>query len=67
MPEPGDLIPGAETAMAPQPFDIGPSYEEELRTRNQEKQQRESAILMEIFQDNLRMREQVRQFEAEAV
>jgi hypothetical protein len=56
---------GAAPDHAPQLFDIGPTFEEERLTKLQEAERREGAVLMELFQQNLHLREQMDQLEVE--
>ena len=44
-------------------FDIGPSYEDELNQKKKEAQQKEEAVLRELFQQNMSLREQIDQLE----
>jgi hypothetical protein len=40
-------------------FDLGPSYEEERRQKEEAVQQQEQAVLQQILEQNLRLREQI--------
>jgi hypothetical protein len=42
-----------------QPFDLGQTYEEERRLKAEAEIQREQAVLRTIFEDNLRLRQQL--------
>jgi hypothetical protein len=46
-----------------QPFDLGLTYAEELRLRDQALEQQEHAILRHIFEQNVQLREQINQME----
>jgi hypothetical protein len=47
-------------------FDLGPTYAEEMRRREDEVRQREEAVLRHIFEQNLRLREQIDELEGPA-
>jgi hypothetical protein len=47
-------------------FELGPTYEEEMRMRQEAEKQREAAILRHIFEENMRMRLQLEHLPAEA-
>jgi hypothetical protein len=61
------LAAAAATDHSPQFFDIGPSYAEEQLAKKEEAERREGAVLMELFQQNLLLREQMDQLEPETV
>jgi hypothetical protein len=42
-----------------QQFELGPTYEEELRLKEQGRQQQEEALLRQVFEENVRLREQL--------
>jgi len=46
-------------------FELGPTYEEEMRMRQEAERQREAAILRHIFEENMRMRLQLEHLPAE--
>jgi hypothetical protein len=52
----GDDYPESETL---EEFDIGPTYEEELRMKEEAMRQHEEAVMRQIFEDNLRLREEL--------
>jgi len=56
--EQAEAVPPAETG---ERFDIGPSYEDELRLREERKRQQEEAVLRQLFEENVRLREQMDQ------
>jgi hypothetical protein len=65
---------GGEPAAAPadeavaatgESFDLGPTYEEELRQRQEEERQKEEGLLRHLFEDNVRLFEQIGQLTAE--
>jgi hypothetical protein len=47
-------------------FELGPTYEEEMRMRQEAERQREEALVRQMFEDNLRLRQQLAQLPAEA-
>jgi hypothetical protein len=46
-----------------QPFDLGPTYEEERLQREEAERLREKAVLQHVYEDNVRLREQLDQAE----
>jgi hypothetical protein len=44
-----------------QKFDLGPTYEEEMRHRSEAQRQQEEALLRHIFDENVKLREQIEQ------
>ena len=42
------------------PFDLGPTFEEERGLREQDVQQQEAGVLRQLFEDNLKLRDQIR-------
>ena len=42
-----------------QPFDLGPTYAEERLQREEAERQREKAVLQRVYEDNVRLREQL--------
>ena len=46
-----------------QPFDLGPTYAEERLQREEAERQREKAVLQRVYEDNVRLREQLGQTE----
>jgi hypothetical protein len=46
-------------------FDLGPSYEEEQQAKAQALQQQEAAVMQQIFEQNLRLQEEIAALEAE--
>jgi hypothetical protein len=69
--EPSLGKPGLPPVAAPaegssaQPFDLGPSYEEERRAKEEALLKQEEAVLRHVFDENLRLQEQI-ETEAEA-
>jgi hypothetical protein len=69
VPPPGGLTAGLEAALPPataaneeqtaQAFDLGPSYEEEKRAKEEAQRQQEEALLRHIFDENVQLREQI--------
>ena len=60
LPEPVPLAPDArEQPSTAQRFDLGPTYEEELQIREQSGRQQDDATLRHIFEENLKLREQI--------
>jgi hypothetical protein len=55
--------PEPEVETTAQPFELGPTYEEERRQREQAQQQREQAVFQHVYEDNVRLREQLGQLE----
>ena len=49
-----------------QPFDLGLTYAEELRLRDQALEQQEHAMVRHIFEQNVQLREQINQLETDA-
>jgi hypothetical protein len=52
-----------EVESTAQPFDLGPTYEEERLQREEAERQRELAVLQHVFEDNVRLREELGQLE----
>jgi hypothetical protein len=50
-----------EVESTAQPFDLGPTYEEERLQREEAERQRELAVLQHVFEDNVRLREELGQ------
>ncbi|MGL4554111.1 MAG: hypothetical protein ACRC33_23355 [Gemmataceae bacterium] len=48
-------------------FDLGPTYEEEQAARAREAANQEQAVLQQIFEDNLRLHEQIGEIKADEV
>ncbi len=44
-------------------FDLGPTYEEELRQKEQAAREQEQAVLRQLFEQNVRLREQIGELE----
>ncbi len=65
-PAPPASVAPAESELEPtgQPFDLGPTYEEELQLRQEQAQQQDGAVLRQLFEDNLKLREELKQAEA---
>ncbi len=55
-----ELKPGEEAPMTGEKFDLGPTYEEERLAKQEAELLREKAILQEIFEENLRLQEELR-------
>jgi hypothetical protein len=49
-----------------QPFDLGLTYQEERRLKEEVEQRQEQAVMRTIFEDNLRLRQQLLELEAAA-
>jgi hypothetical protein len=63
-PEPAPPAPAAETPAVPEewtaePFELGPTYEEEQRLRDEAQKQQEEALLRRLFEENLKLQEQL--------
>jgi hypothetical protein len=54
---------GPEVETTAQPFELGPTYEEERRQREEAERQREQAVMQHVYEDNVRLREQLGQLE----
>jgi hypothetical protein len=52
-------VEAKEQATTAQPFELGPTYEEERRQREEAERQREQAVLQHVYEDNVRLREQL--------
>jgi hypothetical protein len=52
--------------MTAQPFDLGLTYEEESRLKDEAERQQEQAVLRTVLEDNLRLRQQLIELEAAA-
>lgn len=66
---PPEMSPNPETfaeESTAQPFDLGPSYQEERRLKEEAERQQEQAVLRTIFEDNLRLRQQLIELESAA-
>jgi hypothetical protein len=50
-----------------QPFDLGPTYEEERLLKEEAERQQEQAVLRSVFEDNLKLRQQLIELETAAV
>jgi hypothetical protein len=48
-----------EVETTAQPLELGPTYEEERRQREEAERQREQAVLQYVYEDNVRLREQL--------
>jgi hypothetical protein len=48
-----------EVKTTAQPFELGPTYEEDRRQREEAERQREQAVLQHVYEDNVRLREQL--------
>jgi hypothetical protein len=78
VPAAGQTMQAGEMAAAEQPalekepevsgeqFDLGPSYEEERQAKLQALEQQELAVLQEVFEQNLRLREEIDRLEEES-
>jgi hypothetical protein len=53
------------TTLTPEPestaeqFELGPTYDEELKSRQDQEQHQEQAVLRQLFEDNLKLRRDV--------
>jgi hypothetical protein len=66
----GGMAGAPATPVPPEPttgerFDLGPTFEEELRQRQLNAQHQEDAVLQKLFEDNVRLREQTAALAAE--
>jgi hypothetical protein len=57
--------PEPEPPFTGEQFDLGPSYEEEQQAKAEALRQQELAVLQEVFEQNLRLHEEVAQLAAE--
>ncbi len=66
----GSMAGAPATPVTPEPttgehFDLGPTFEDELRQRQLNAQHQEDAVLQKLFEDNVRLREQTAALAAE--
>jgi hypothetical protein len=50
-----------------QPFDLGPTYEEERLLKEEAERQQEQAVLRSVFEENLKLRQELIELETAAV
>jgi hypothetical protein len=54
---------GPDLPLTAEPFDLGPTYEEERRAREEAERLKEEALLRRLYEDNLRLRDELEQAE----